>query len=132
MQRSALRPHFFVSYPHRFRPAVYSLFLRTNLRLRRLSEMAAPVETTQQPAQTALDAPRADQKRPPPKEKKTKDQPASLYPLEVRVLSSFISGFFIDGDCGKLNPRPAFFDHRIAMFEQLKGEYDKWVAGESV
>jgi len=29
----------------------------------------------------------------------------------------------------QLQPPPEFFDHRLMIFNQLKAEYDTWVAG---
>lgn len=77
MQRLALRRYLSVSYPSRFRPPVHNLLRAPLFRL--LSAMATPVATTQQVAQTALDAPHAGQKKP----KKVKDQDTSAHPLEV-------------------------------------------------
>ena len=98
-----------------------------------------PVETTQRRSETALDKPHADiditknggtQKV---KEKKPKEQSGSAYPLEVRLYISFTYPTIPDTyDLRflQLSPKPAFFDHRIQMFEQLKAEYDGWVKGK--
>ncbi|KAI0058375.1 threonyl-tRNA synthetase [Artomyces pyxidatus] len=71
-----------------------------------------PVASTSHPAQLpALDSAHAaiGSEGKKPKEKKGKaDANASQFPLE-------------------LQPRPDFFDHRIKIFEKLKGEYDEFV-----
>lgn len=98
-----------------------------------------PVETSQKRSETALDKPHADiditkngetQKV---KEKKPKEQPGLAYPLEVR-LHNLPSHPIVPDTCNswsiQLSPKPAFFDHRIQMFEQLKAEYDAWVKGK--
>ncbi|CAL1709640.1 unnamed protein product [Somion occarium] len=70
-----------------------------------------PVASSSQPAQiSALKSPHANDTK-KPKEKKTKVAATSEHPLE-------------------LQPRPAFFDHRIEMFEKLKAEYDEWVKSQ--
>lgn len=104
-----------------------------------------PVETSQQRSETALDKPHADinitKKAETPKRKeekkekkpKEKEQPGSIYPLEVRRFNPPLSklGLMLgDSRFLQLNPKPEFFDHRIQMFEQLKAEYDGWVKGE--
>lgn len=73
--------------------------------------MATPVHSTAHAAQIpALDSPHAsDEKK--PKEKKGKPASTSTYPLE-------------------LQPRPAFFDHRIKIFDELKAEYDEFVKSQ--
>ncbi|KAH9474803.1 threonyl-tRNA synthetase [Psilocybe cubensis] len=84
--------------------------------------MAHPVGSSSHPVQipalesphaadtpAAAAAPNAEKK---PKEKKPKVANAATgYPLE-------------------LQPRPEFFDHRIKMFEELKAEYDAFVAAQ--
>ncbi|TFY59012.1 hypothetical protein EVJ58_g6049 [Rhodofomes roseus] len=76
--------------------------------------MAQPVASTSQPAQLpALEGPHLGQNEgKKPKDKKEKAAAAGGQPLE-------------------LNPRPAYFDHRIKMFDQLKSEHDEWVKGQA-
>ncbi|KJA25358.1 hypothetical protein HYPSUDRAFT_64939 [Hypholoma sublateritium FD-334 SS-4] len=71
-----------------------------------------PAHTTAQPAQIpALDSPHAtDAPAKTPKEKK-KVAATQGHPLE-------------------LQPRPEFFDHRIKIFDELKAEYDAFVAAQ--
>ncbi|KAG5644667.1 hypothetical protein DXG03_007966 [Asterophora parasitica] len=83
----------------------------------RFLAMAHPVASSSHPAQiSALESPHAtlrddkkvDQKQ---KDKKAKLVEGSGYPLE-------------------LQPKPAFFDHRIKIFDELKAEYDEWVKAQ--
>ncbi|EPQ51912.1 threonyl-tRNA synthetase [Gloeophyllum trabeum ATCC 11539] len=69
-----------------------------------------PVESSAKLQVPALEAQHAKEPK-KPKDKKKPDASASAHPLE-------------------LNPPPAFFDHRIKIFEQLKTEYDEWVKSQ--
>jgi hypothetical protein len=121
----------------RYRPPL-SLSLRSTRHMSTSSPIH-PVETSQQRSGTALDKPHADiditenggtQKA---KDKKLKEQPGSIYPLEVRLFnpSSFEPGLTPDDSRpSQLKPKPEYFDHRIQMFEHLKAEYDGWVKGK--
>ncbi|KAJ3519644.1 hypothetical protein NM688_g9271 [Phlebia brevispora] len=75
------------------------------------SPVEHPVASSSQPMQLpALQGPHADNNK--VKEKKGKVAAAtSQYPLQ-------------------LQPEPAFFDHRIQMFDKLKVEYDEWVKAQ--
>jgi hypothetical protein len=131
----------FLTTPHhtpiRYRPP-------STLSLHRVCNMSTaspihPVETSQKRSETALDKPHADiditknDQTQKVKEKKPKEQPGSAYPLEVRLYNLFSHPTTSDTHNSRfmqLSPKPAFFDHRIQMFEQLKAEYDAWVKGE--
>lgn len=100
-----------------------------------------PVETSQQRSEIALDKRHADTEITETgetrkvKEKKPKEQPGSVYPLEVRQFNPPLpKPCLILGDSrfSQLRPKPEFFDHRIQMFEQLKAEYDAWVKGKCI
>ncbi|KAJ7164913.1 hypothetical protein C8R46DRAFT_1035576 [Mycena filopes] len=70
--------------------------------------MATPVASSSEPVQ----APAQDTKKPKEaKEKKAKPAAASAFPLE-------------------LQPPPAFFDHRLKIFEKLKAEHDEFVKAQ--
>ncbi|KAF8153241.1 hypothetical protein B0H34DRAFT_662629 [Crassisporium funariophilum] len=75
--------------------------------------MAHPTASSSHPAQIpALDSPHVattDTKK--PKEKKAKPGTTSSFPLE-------------------LQPPPEFFDHRLKIFNELKAEYDTFVAAQ--
>ncbi|KAF9467154.1 hypothetical protein BDZ94DRAFT_1156687 [Collybia nuda] len=77
--------------------------------------MAHPVASTSHPAQIpALNSPHAGSGAKKPKEakdKKSKVTETSSFPLE-------------------LQPRPAFFDHRIKIFDELKAEYDEFIKAQ--
>jgi threonyl-tRNA synthetase len=70
--------------------------------------MATPVS---QPAQIPAVHAQGGNEPKKPKEKKDKNASSSAYPLE-------------------LQPAPAFFDHRIKIFEKLKAEYDDFVKAQ--
>ncbi|KAJ7653316.1 hypothetical protein DFH06DRAFT_1093659 [Mycena polygramma] len=69
--------------------------------------MATSVASSSEPLQV-VSAHNNNQK---PKEKKTKPAAASAFPLE-------------------LQPPPAFFDHRLKIFEELKAEHDEFVKAQ--
>ncbi|KAF7440036.1 threonyl-tRNA synthetase [Pleurotus ostreatus] len=74
--------------------------------------MATPVASSSAPAETpALQGPHPGQEKPKGKDKKAKDVATAAHPLE-------------------LNPPPAFFDHRLKIFEKLKAEYDEFVKAQ--
>ena len=100
-----------------------------------------PVGASERRSGTALNKPHADiditendgTRRIKEKKPKEKEQPGSIYPLEVRPFNPPLSmpGLILgDSRSSQLSPKPEFFDHRIQMFEQLKAEYDEWVKGE--
>ncbi|KAF9530531.1 tars protein [Crepidotus variabilis] len=83
---------------------------------KRTSAMAQPPHSSQQNVQIpALESPHAGSAIEGSKEKKDKKKGKAGndtgYPLEIQ-------------------PRPEFFDHRLKMFDELKAEYDTWVAAQ--
>jgi len=107
----------------------YRLFPRP-ARTRALA-MAHPIASSSHPAQIpALDSPHASSD---PAAKKSKDSKKPKvaptgHPLEVRLEHCW-NFFHLTTNLDQLQPAPEFFDHRLKIFNELKAEYDTFVAG---